>query len=626
MEKTKQTQQTILVLKRIALISGVVAFILCILIIANYIQVKRVDPLNTPAMTVMLERLKSNPGDDALRTEIRELDLLSRKAFFTSQWQIRSGGYILLVSLLIVIICMKWIELIQPKIPPLPGEEKDNFWERRKTNQRWIIYTGIFLVLGSLVLAYLTYSEIGKTILDKTIIAGASADSLNSSVAGNPFTDPPLAEPAETESGTLDKEEQTATSSDSRSTAGSDVAEGKPEQAALSSTAPSFPTRQEIMENSLTFRGPDGNGVVFKKNFPVSWNGSTGANIKWKAQIRLPGYNSPIVWKNKVFLSGASATKREIYCFGAEAGEMLWLTDVSSIPGTPATAPKVDRETGLAAPTMTTDGQRVYAIFATGDLVALDMEGKLVWGKNLGMPKNHYGHSSSLIMYRNLLIVQWDQSAGASVKAFDGATGELVWNTPRDVKVSWASPVLVNTGNRMELILSADPFVASYDPATGRELWKLNCIFGEVGSSVTYANGMVFATNEYAKLVAIKLGSQPQIAWELTDYLSDIPSPVANDKYLFLVTSYGAFVCYDAKTGAEYWVKEFEENTYASPVIVDGNVYQLDKSGVMHIFKADKVYTPVGEPALGEESVCTPAFVNGKIYIRGDQNLYCIGK
>jgi outer membrane protein assembly factor BamB len=137
---------------------------------------------------------------------------------------------------------------------------------------------------------------------------------------------------------------------------------------------------------------------------------------------------------------------------------------------------------------------------------------------------------------------------------------------------------------------------------------------------------MVFATNEYAKTVAIKLGSPPQIAWETTDYMSDIPSPVANDNYLFLVTSYGAIVCYDAKTGEEYWVHEVDENTYASPVLVDGKVYQLDKAGVMHIFKADKVFTAVGEPALGEESVCTPAFSNGRIYIRGDQNLYCVGK
>ncbi len=625
MEETKSTKPTTQLLKKVAIISGVVAFIFCILIIANYIQVKRVDPLNTQAMTVMLERLKSNPGDDALRLEIRELDLLSRKAFFTSQWQIRTGGYILLVCVLIVIICMKWIELIQPKIPKRPEQVRDSFWEQRKTNQRWIIYTGIFFVAGSLVLAFLTYSEIGKTLQNQTASTEFVADSVGSDTirdqhAGLSQSDKLLSD-------------QPQAISDQSASLNANTNKPSDNQLITSSgkTTPApftlqYPSRKEILDNSATFRGPDGNGVVSTKNFPVDWNGVTGANIKWKAQTRLPGYNSPIVWNNRVFLSGASATKREVYCFDAATGEFVWLTDVSTVPGTPATTPKVDRETGLAAPTMTTDGQRVYTIFATGDMAALDMDGKLVWSKNLGLPKNHYGHSSSLIMYRNLLIVQWDQSQGASVKAFDGATGELVWNTPRNVRVSWASPVLVNTGKRMELILSADPCVASYDPATGKELWKLDCIFGEVGSSIAYANGMVFATNEYAKLVAIKLGNHPIVSWESTDYLSDIPSPVANDTYLFLATSYGTIVCYNAKTGEEYWIKELEENTYASPVLVDGKVYQMDKTGVMHIFKADKVFTSIGEPALGEGSVCTPAFSGGRIYIRGNQNLYCIGK
>ncbi len=625
MENTKSKEQTRKLLIRIASISGIVAFILCILIIANYIQVKRVDPLNTPAMTVMLERLKSNPGDDALRTEIRELDLLSRKAFFTSQWQIRTGGYILLICLLVVIICMKWIEMIQPKIPPHPEQVRDRFWDDRKTNQRWIIYTGIFLVVGSLILAFLTYSEIGKTLQDQTVSTELVIDSVVSTISGQPQTDQHTAPPDQTTSQNINPDNHPDSQSVTALTTAPAIKQTAEQSASAFSTG-QYPSRKEILDNSVTFRGPDGNGVVYRKNFPVSWNGSTGANIKWKTRIPLPGYNSPIVWNDMVFLSGANSSKREVYCFDANSGKILWQTDVSAVPGTPSAIPKVDRETGLAAPTMTTDGQRVYAIFATGDLVALDMSGKQLWAKNLGMPKNHYGHSSSLIMYRNSLIVQWDQSQGASVKAFNGETGEMVWNTPRPVRISWASPVLVNTGNRMELILSADPNVASYDPATGNELWKLNCIYGEVGSSIAYANGIVFATNEYAKLVAIKLENPPHIIWESTDYLSDIPSPVANDKYLFLVTSYGAIVCYDATTGEEYWIKEVDENTYASPVIVDDRVYQMDKAGVMHIFKANKVFTSIGEPALGEGSVCTPAFAGGRIYIRGDQHLYCIGK
>ncbi|MBN1197886.1 MAG: PQQ-like beta-propeller repeat protein [Bacteroidales bacterium] len=629
MENNSSTEQTVRLLKRVATLSGIVALILSVMIGINYIQIKRVDPLNTHAIIILQEQLKSSPGDKVLQQELRELDLLARKAFFISRWQIRTGGYILLISLLIVIICIKWIEWIQPKIPPRPKQARDRFWEFRQTNQRWIIYTGIFLVLGSLALAFLTYKEIGKTLQEQTDSKELSGRTPGSADQKNPTGDRLNSDPSNSDQPLDELNSSLTISSDSTS-----VQQPFPVNSILQDTGKSnaippgqsYPSRTEILSNSATFRGPDGDGVVSGKNFPVNWNGITGENILWKAQFRLPGYNSPIVWNDRVFLSGASSTKREVYCFDATTGGFLWLTDVSAVPGTPTTVPTVDRETGMAASTLTTDGQRVYAIFATGDLVALDMDGKLVWAKNLGLPKNHYGHASSLIMYRDLVIVQWDQSQGASVKAFNGETGELVWNTPRDVRVSWSSPLLVNTGKRLELILVADPCVAAYHPATGKELWKIDCIFGEIGASAAYANGMLFATNEYAKTVAIRLGDTPQIPWETTDYMSDIPSPVANDKYLFLVTSYGVIVCYDAKTGKEYWIKELENNTYASPVLVDDRVYLMDKTGVMHIFKADKVFTSVSEPVLGEGSVCTPAFAGGKIYIRGDQNLYCIGK
>lgn len=597
----KSGRNTIQLLNSIALTSAVVAIVICILVIANYIQMKRVDPFGTPAMTVLLERLKSDPGNDTLRIGIRELDLLKRKAFFTSRWQIRTGGYIMLACVLLFIICIKWIELIRPKIPPLPGPVREHYWIERSIRRRWIVYTGIFLVTGSLALAWMTWNEIDKPgglmpENESAPIMEVQAPIMVDTHAGVPDTTPP---PVVNETavvavqGTLDRQE--------------------------------WPSHQDIISNSASFRGPYGNGVVSGNDYPVTWDGTTGLNIKWKTAIPLTGNNSPIVWRERIFLSGATTARREIYCYDASDGRILWQTDVSAIQGSPSATPKVDRQTGLAAPTMTTDGHRVYAIFASGDLVALDMEGKLVWNRNLGVPKNHYGHSSSLVMYRNLLIVQWDQSESASVKAFDGATGNLVWDTPRDVKVSWASPILINTGNRTELILAADPCVASYDPMTGKELWKIDCIYGEVGPSPAYADGFIFATNEYAKLSAIKLGDTPQIAWESTDYLSDIPSPVANGKYLFHVTSYGVLTCYDAGTGEEYWAMEFGNSVYSSPVLVNDRIYLLDKKGIMHIMEADRTYRPAGEPVLGEETVCTPAFAGGRIYIRGEQNLYCIG-
>jgi outer membrane protein assembly factor BamB len=299
---------------------------------------------------------------------------------------------------------------------------------------------------------------------------------------------------------------------------------------------------------------------------------------------------------------------------------------VEKIPGSAVQAPKIIRETGYSAPTMTTDGRRVYAIFANGDLAAFDFDGNQVWAKNLGTPLNHYGHSSSLIMFHDLLIIQYDQRGSGSVMALSGKSGEKVWQTSRNVKISWASPVLITNAGRAELILSAEPIVASYNPATGKERWSMPCISGEVGPSVAYADGVVYAVNDFSKLSAIAIADPPKLLWEDSDYLSDIPSPLATGKYLFLSTSYGASVCYDAKTGTKYWEHEFETPVFASPMLADGKIYLLDKKGVMHILKPDKTYSVIGEPALGEGSSCTPAFADGKILIRGDKNLYCIGK
>jgi outer membrane protein assembly factor BamB len=210
--------------------------------------------------------------------------------------------------------------------------------------------------------------------------------------------------------------------------------------------------------------------------------------------------------------------------------------------------------------------------------------------------------------------------------ALSSKTGDIVWSTDRQVKVSWSSPIIVNTGRDTELLLASDPLVAGYNPENGKELWQLQCISGEVGPSLAFANGIVFSVSDYSQLSAIKLGAQPTILWSSDEFLSDIPSPVANEKYLILATSYGTVVCYDVLNGEKYWEQDFSSNFYSSPMLVGNMVYLLDRKGVMHIFNADKEYKVIGEPALGEASVCTPAFTDGRIYLRGENNLYCIGK
>jgi len=156
--------KTIRLLQSVAFAGALLAFVFCILVSVNYLQIKSSDPLNSPVMKSLIEKYKSNPDDEQLKAEIRELDLLARKAFFTNQWQIRTGGYLLIFSVLVVIICLKTIELMSAKIPEVPGTTTDNFWDIRKINRKWVAYSGIFLVCISLLFAFLTHNQLGETL------------------------------------------------------------------------------------------------------------------------------------------------------------------------------------------------------------------------------------------------------------------------------------------------------------------------------------------------------------------------------------------------------------------------------------------------------------------------------
>jgi outer membrane protein assembly factor BamB len=273
---------------------------------------------------------------------------------------------------------------------------------------------------------------------------------------------------------------------------------------------------------------------------------------------------------------------------------------------------------------MATDGGGVFAIFATGDIAGFDLAGERLWARNLGVPENHYGHSSSLVVYGDRLIVQYDHDGGSRLLALDTRTGITVWETERQVLTSWSSPILVYTGRRPEIILNANPYVGAYDPETGRELWQVECMYGEVGPSPAYADGIVYAANQFAQMVAIDAATR-EILWTVYDDLPDASSPLAVDGTVYVPTSYGYLSCLDAETGEVLWAHDYGGNSYSSPIYADGRVYWMDRSGVMHILQAGPEFLPVADPPLGEPSWAVPAFADRRIYIRGEQHLYCIG-
>jgi outer membrane protein assembly factor BamB len=376
-------------------------------------------------------------------------------------------------------------------------------------------------------------------------------------------------------------------------------------------------------------------GVSFYTDIPASWNGKTGEGVLWKTEIPLPGMNSPIVWGDRVFVTGANKERREVYCLDANSGKLLWQRAVENVPsGKPASA-DISEDTGYAASTAATDGQRVYAIFANGDVVCVDFDGKQIWARNVGPLKNMYGHASSLVIHRNLLLIQLDQARTedklSKLMAIEAASGQTVWEKQRPVPDSWATPIVINAGEREEIITCGNPWIIAYGPTTGKELWRVKCLSGDVAPSPVYSNGLVYAINAYELLIAIRPGgktdvTETHIVWTTEGVLPDICSPLTSGDLLFVLETEGLMTCYDAKNGERIWETDLGKIFMASPSLVGDNVYLMAEDGTMIIIKAGREFKEVRRCELGERSTASPAFQNGRIYIRGGESLYCIAE
>ena len=609
------TNTKIKLARQVAWVAGGFALLMAVLLIANFLQTKLNNPIENQTIPALVKRLSENPADESLKAEIRAFDLMARKAYFTSQWQIRTGSYLMFLGLIISILAIRYVLAAKSKLNEIdPANEVKGL--DKLVAQKWVIYVGSGLMVVALASGFLASNSLKEYMVNENLVAQQEQPAEQST-------------PAKIEQSAAAPEQavQSVSPTTSENTTASNPSETgtAPSAETVAAKPAGLPTQAELKANYPFFRGPQGNGVAFQKNTPTDWNGAAGKNVVWKVKIPKSGFSSPIIWGDKLFVTGADTQARMVYCYDKNTGKLLWEAAADNIQGSPSAMPKVTADTGLAAPTMATDGRAVFAIFATGDVLALDMTGKRIWARNLGVPDNHYGHGSSLIIYKDKLLIQYDTNRAGKLLALNTQTGNTVWETARSSKISWSSPILVNTGSRTEVILTTNPNVNGYDPETGKELWNIACLSGEVGPSAGYADGMVFACNEYAKLVGIKIGGTPEIVWEADEFLPEVSSPLAVNGMLYIATTYGAFACYDAKTGEKLWSQEFGDAIYSSPVFADGKVYVTDMTGKTHIIKSTRDYQPVATPELGEKAVCSPVFQDGKVYLRGMNNLYCIG-
>jgi outer membrane protein assembly factor BamB len=409
------------------------------------------------------------------------------------------------------------------------------------------------------------------------------------------------------------------------------------------------------------WRGPAGSGISDEKNLPTQW--STAKNIKWKTPIAGRAHSSPIVWGNRIFLTtaiegdvvpGAKAVKHmmgdkeflhpdsigadkkhtfKVICLDSETGRVLW--EQTAFEGTPYD--NRHRKSSYAASTPATDGKHVFAYFGSEGLYAYDMKGKLAWKADLGkLATVGMGTGTSPILYENVVLMQCDEDNGSSsfIVALDKKTGKEVWRTPRKVQVSWATPMLVKTAKRTELITSGTEAIIAYDPATGKELWRHKGVESNAIPSPVANSDMVFISAGFpAKVVmAINLGGSGDladtVAWKYAKGTAYVPSPILYNGYLYLTTDRGIITCLDAKTGEvkyEGGRVPIPATFTASPVAFDGKILLTSEDGDTFMIKAGPTHEILGTNSVGEPVYASPAIADGRIFIRGEKNLYAIG-
>ena len=364
------------------------------------------------------------------------------------------------------------------------------------------------------------------------------------------------------------------------------------------------------------------------------WNAQAGQGIAWTADAGLDSKSSPVVWGGRVFLTGANKTSRKVYAYDTKTGQRLWESDLPPVKPSSSTVPEISEDTGYAASTPATDGRRVYAIFANGDIGAFDYQGKALWARALGIPESQYGFAASLVLWRDRVIVQFDQAGPDDGKsrllALDSATGDTAWEVTRPVGGSWASPIVTRPDAGEQVVASANPWVIAYNPSDGAEMWKAECMSGDVAPSPTAAGAMVYAVNQGACLAAIRTDgfgavTGTHIAWKATDGLPDVTSPATDGRCVWLLTSGGTVTCYDAKDGRKLWEKELNSSFSSSPTVAGSRVYAVAEDGKAFVFEAAAEYKEVGTAELGEKVYASPAFADGRIYIRGSKHLFCVG-
>ncbi len=326
------------------------------------------------------------------------------------------------------------------------------------------------------------------------------------------------------------------------------------------------------------------------------------------------------------------------------------------------------RDHGFASHSPATDGTHIIAYFGSRGLHCYDMNGNLLWQKDLGRMRtaNGFGEGSTPALYKNIVVVNWDHEGEDFIAAFNKTTGDELWRKPRDVRTTWGTPHIVEHNGRVEVVTGATERIVSYDLATGEQLWEAEGLTSNVIPSPVSAGGMVYLTSGHkgSALRAIRLGGSGDISksesvvWKLSKATPYVPSPLLYGNRIYFFSGNNAVLsCFDAKTGEPIVdAKRIEglQNVYASPVGAAGRVYLVGRNGTTTVIKhvsaaaapaskkaetgkdsekkddkeADSgpTYEILATNKLDEGIDASPAIAGDEIFLRGNESLYCIAE
>ena len=395
-------------------------------------------------------------------------------------------------------------------------------------------------------------------------------------------------------------------------------------------------------DNWPQWRGPQLNGVSTETGLPLKW--TSDSNVAWK--LPLPEWSgaTPIVWGNSIFLNVAEGNALSLWCVDRKGPTVLWKAPLGG-------GNHREQKQNMSSPSPVTDGTHVYVMTGTGILKGFDFKGNALWSRDIqreyGRFGLNWGYASSPLLHEDGLFVEVLHGMHTDDPSYllriDKNTGKTVWKVERPTEAlrespdAYTTPALLQYGTTTEIVVSGGDVVTGHDPATGKELWRLNGLnphndtSNRIVASPVVAGGLIIAPSRVNPVIAIRPGgrgdvSQSHKAWQFSRG-PDVPTPVSDGTHVFIVTDNGIVYALNAKTGAVVWgPTRLKSGTYsASPVLADGRVYVTNEDGLTSVFAAGPAYELLAENPLDDYTLSSPAVSEGQIFIRTAKHLFAIG-